>query len=229
MLSLKVPFLKPEEIEASVAEVRRNYSKWKGISLQPPIPIDDIVEGYLKLDFALADLKKMLGFSDVLGATWFAEKRVRVDESLDGQEGRYSFTLAHEVGHWILHRPIYEMANQTVPLFRREDVPAPSEFICRTSQKKEPAEWQADQFAARLLMPASHVRDAVRALASRYSFTIEGFDGRAMGGHLNETLRRLASVVIDQGNFTNVSNEAMCVRLIELNVVKGGRVFAGVS
>lgn len=218
MLRLKVPFLKPEEIESAVADLRRKFSKWSNTPLRPPIPIDDVVEKYLRLDFALADLKAKLGIPDVLGATWFDEKRVCVDESLEGQEGRYSFTLAHEVGHWVLHRPLYEMEKVTVPLFKTEDVPAPPAVVCRAAQKREPAEWQADQFAARFMMPAGDVRDAVRALTG-HSFAIEGFDGRATGPNVSEKLRSLASAVIVQGGFSNVSNEAMRVRLVELQVV----------
>ena len=109
MLRLKVPFLKPDEIESAVVDLRRKFSKWTGAPLRPPIPIDDIVEKYLRLSFAIIDLRAKLGIRDVLGATWFDEQRVCVDQSLEGQEGRYSFTLAHEVGHWVLHRPLYEM------------------------------------------------------------------------------------------------------------------------
>ena len=47
---------------------------------------------------------------DILGAMFFDEDRIVIDESLDpeenpSKEGRYRFTLAHEGGgHWRLHR-----------------------------------------------------------------------------------------------------------------------------
>ena len=47
---------------------------------------------------------------DILGAIFFDERRIVIDESLDpeenpSKEGRYRFTLAHEGGgHWRLHR-----------------------------------------------------------------------------------------------------------------------------
>ena len=42
----------------------------------------------------------------------FDERRIVIDESLDPEEnpsmeGRYRFTLAHEVGHWRLHRHLF--------------------------------------------------------------------------------------------------------------------------
>jgi hypothetical protein len=31
--------------------------------------------------------------------------------------GRFAFTVAHEIGHWRLHRPLFEMQELTLPLF----------------------------------------------------------------------------------------------------------------
>jgi hypothetical protein len=54
-----------------------------------------------------------LGFDpDILGAIFFEQKRIVIDESLDpdenpAKEGRYRYTAAHEVGHWRLHRQLF--------------------------------------------------------------------------------------------------------------------------
>ena len=113
---LKVPYLEARAIESAATELLRRYAKWKGTPPRPPIPIDDIVEGLLKLSLSVDDLCARLG-SDVLGATWLAEGHVVIDSSLEGNVGRFAFTLAHETGHWQLHRPIIEMEKVTVPLF----------------------------------------------------------------------------------------------------------------
>ena len=79
-----------------------------------------------------------------------------IDESLDpeenpAKEGRYRFTLAHEGGgHWRLHRHLFAKDPTQAVLFG--GLAAPS-IICRSSQAKEPAEWQADFYASCLLMP----------------------------------------------------------------------------
>ena len=82
-----------------------------------PIPIDDIVEKHLKLSLELADTHKVVGVPrhpeqepDILGVIYPDEARIVIDYSLDPdenpiKEGRYRFTLGHEVGHWRLHRP----------------------------------------------------------------------------------------------------------------------------
>ena len=87
-------------------------------TIAPPIPIEDIVEKHLKLGIEFDDTHRLFGVPrepdradpDILGAIFFDESRIVIDESLDPEEhpfreGRYRFTLAHEGGgHWRLHR-----------------------------------------------------------------------------------------------------------------------------
>lgn len=220
MLQLKVPFLKPTDLDSAAMELLRKYSKWKGAVPKPPINVDDIVEGHLGLDFAIVDLEKQLGVPDVLGATWFDEKRVCVDQSLEGKEGRFAFTLAHEVGHWILHRPIWEADKVTRPLFAVDPKkPVEPAIICRSSQRQAPPEWQANQFAARLLMPASDVRGTFRSLCGDDAQAWDGLRKKFEADEPDDRLRGLATSMIAQGHFDNVSNEAMRRRLVDLKLV----------
>jgi hypothetical protein len=76
------------------------------VTVKPPIPIEDIVEKHLKLRFEFDDTHKLFGIprdpecdADILGAIFFDEARIVIDESLDpeenpAKEGRYRFTLA---------------------------------------------------------------------------------------------------------------------------------------
>lgn len=111
---IKVPFLTHAELDHTAAELLRNYAAWKGAPVRPPIDVDEIVEGYLKLDLEVLDLREILGMPDVLGATWFDDRRICVDESLEGKDGRFAFTVAHEVGHWVLHFPMADRAYRVV-------------------------------------------------------------------------------------------------------------------
>jgi hypothetical protein len=220
MLDLKLPYLRPRDLEAAAGELLGRYGRWKGTPPRPPIDVDDIIEGYLKLQLAVVDLQSALGVPDVLGAAWFDEGRIAVDQSLEGQEGRFAFTLAHELGHWTLHRPLYEADKVTRPLFaggppRVTEPP----IVCRSSQRQAAAEWQANQFAARLLMPVVPVCAAVRALCGRARQVWGGLQRALAGGGIDSRLRALAAAVIDHGGFTNVSNEAMRRRLLDLKLV----------
>jgi hypothetical protein len=133
----------------------------RGIQIVAPVPIEDIVEKYLKLGVEFDDMHQLLGVPrshepDILGAMFFDERRIVIDESLDPEEnpsneGRYHFTLAHEGGgHWRLHRHLFSKDSAQVSLLNEQAQPA---IVCRSSKAKEPIEWQADYYAACLLMP----------------------------------------------------------------------------
>jgi Zn-dependent peptidase ImmA (M78 family) len=111
------------------------------------------------------------------------------------------------------------MEQVTATLFGKDDVRKQPTIFCRSSQKKAPAEWQADRFAAALLMPAADVRATVRALCGDTLPTWEDVEAKRKARVLDEKLRDLATEVMTKGNFTNVSNEAMRYRLLDLNLV----------
>jgi Zn-dependent peptidase ImmA (M78 family) len=216
-MSIKVPYRRVSEIESIALELLSNYKAWKQQPLVPPINTDEIVEGYLQLSLEFADLKEYLSIPDVLGATWFDEKVIRIDSSLEGNEGRLSFTMAHEIGHWWMHRPIYEMGKMTIPLFGYGQAQPSPAIVCRAAGKKEPAEWQADQFAAMLLMPASLMKTSVLSITGYGQIKIEGLEKQRNPAD-NPGLRKAAKGIIESG-FNNVSIEAMCYRLIDLQLV----------
>jgi Zn-dependent peptidase ImmA (M78 family) len=88
-----------------------------------------------------------------------------LDESLDPEEnptkeGRYRYTVAHEGGgHWRLHRYLFVKDPAQTTMFGGQTEPS---VICRSSQAKEPVEWQADFYASCLLMPKNLVIEAWR-------------------------------------------------------------------
>jgi Zn-dependent peptidase ImmA (M78 family) len=159
-----VPYLSEDQIERDAAALLAEFAQARGVVIVPPIPIEDIVEKHLKLGVEFNDTHRLfgvprsgLGFDpDILGAMFFDERRIVIDQGLDpeenpSKEGRYRFTLAHEGGgHWRLHRHLFAKDPAQISLFNE---PAPPSVICRSSQKKEPVEWQADFYASCLLMP----------------------------------------------------------------------------
>lgn len=168
-----VPYLSEYEIERDAATLLDEYSQKRGVAITPPIPIDDIVEKYLKLGIEFDDMHRLLnhprsGFEpDILGAIYFDERRIVIDESLDPDENpwketRYRYTLAHEGGgHWRLHRHLFIQDLFQAVLFG--GTPPPS-VVCRSNRVREPIEWQADFYASCLLMPRNLVMDAWKAI-----------------------------------------------------------------
>ena len=170
-MSKKVPYLQEAQIERDAAALLAEYEQARGVVITRQVPIEDIVEKHLELGIEFDDMHRLLGVPrsgpgpdpDVLGAMFFDERRIVIDESLDpeenpSKEGRYRFTLAHEGGgHWRLHRHLFVKNQAQVSLFNEPVVPA---VVCRSSQAKEPVEWQADFYASCLLMPRKLVMAA---------------------------------------------------------------------
>lgn len=61
---------------------------------------------------------------------------------------RQKFTMAHELGHYFLHR-------------HKSKAYDDSYAFTRADAKSDPDEWQANQFAAEFLMPTNEFRDRV--------------------------------------------------------------------
>ena len=104
-------------------------------------------------------LKEGTAFPMCSGRYWLIDRQIYIDQTLDPDEqpsalGRFRFTLAHEIGHWELHRTLFEFQRRQDDLFERPSAPS---IVCRTSQAKERIELQADAFAAALLMPRAEV------------------------------------------------------------------------
>jgi Zn-dependent peptidase ImmA (M78 family) len=168
-----VPYLPEAAIERDAMALLTEYARARGVPIVPPIPIEDIVEKHLKLCIEFDDTHKLFGIprapeggADILGAIFFDEGRIVVDESLDPEEtpekeGRYRFTLGHEGGgHWRLHRWIFAKRPGQGALFGGPEAPS---FVCRSSDAKRPEEWQADFYASCLLMPKDLVIEAWQA------------------------------------------------------------------
>jgi hypothetical protein len=170
-----VPYLAEEVIERDAAALLAEFARARGITIAPPIPIEDVVEKHLKLGIEFNDTHCLFGLPrygrdpDILGAMFFDERRIVLDESLDpeenpAKEGRYRYTLAHEGGgHWRLHRHLFANDSGQAALFAG---PAPPSVICRSSQAKERVEWQADFYASCLLMPRELVFAALLECAA---------------------------------------------------------------
>jgi hypothetical protein len=217
----KVPYLPKQHIEDEATLLLGEYGRVHGVVTAPPIPIDDIIEVHLRLTVEFKEMEKLFTVGDVHGALWVNRKLVGVDVSLDptkhpAKQGRYHFTLAHEAGHWRLHRHLYlRPADQRGFFPDGEEKP---DVVCRSSEKKKPIEWQADQFAANLLMPREILKRAWHewhgSMAAIYltDLRAESSD-EAADEMLSENAARPLACQFQ------VSAEAMRIRLEELRLL----------
>ena len=159
-----MPYLSRRQIEREATDLLASYFKQNHWPFAP-IPIDEIAELHLGLSIDFLDLRQMFGVGDVHGALWLHDRLIGVDRRFDPVQhsraaGRYCFTVAHEVGHWQLHRHCLldrDLAVNT-PDSHTYEVPQ----ACRFSDGRARIEWQADYFAACLLMPRMLVLAAWR-------------------------------------------------------------------
>jgi Zn-dependent peptidase ImmA (M78 family) len=186
--------LTPNDIEQKAKQFLINYFAACNKSLAIPIPIESIAEHYLGYNIEITD-EGVFTNPLILGGIIFDQKKIMVNATAEAHEGRYSFTLAHEVGHHVLHKAIFESANN-------------DRMVCREDANKPIEEKQADHFAGALLMPEERIRQLYKELKlpqMRHS-------GRAM--------KAIARSMMTKGGFSNVSNQAMIVRLHQLGLTK---------
>ncbi|MGD8336285.1 MAG: ImmA/IrrE family metallo-endopeptidase [Desulfobacterales bacterium] len=214
---MKVPWLPKSGIEAIAGDVLSGYEMMTGSPVAPPIPVEDVIERYLNLRIGFMDFEQTYGFHEVLGAIYVKDRLIYADNTLlaGHSEGRLNFTFAHEAGHWVLHRKFVTDTEDS----RAER----TAILCRKKDAKKPLEWQADYFAACLLMPEKWIKSAFEKTVGIRPL------------HLHNTQRSLtgfvyiepcvcnwpfiAQAIQKTGGFSNVSKQAIIIRLQELGLV----------
>lgn len=148
---IEAPFLSKEKIELEAINLLQAAKSAGRLKYEPPIPVECIVENHLKLGLEIVDF----GDIRILGGLDVKNRIIKVNAAFDPYDnhkfqGLYHFTLAHEVGHEVLHAPLLNRDSDAI--------------LCRSSHDFIPLEWQADFFAASLLMPRDLVLNAFKAM-----------------------------------------------------------------
>lgn len=112
---------------------------------------------WLKFDDGV-DLKKADPRGRALGCFMIKPNTIWLDKSLKSHP-RYEFTLAHEIGHFCLHRPymkdLARKRRRPLPKDTEDTIDSDEPVNYRFSRRTELewVEWQANQFAMMLLYP----------------------------------------------------------------------------
>lgn len=144
--NIKAPIFSYEEIRNHADHFLKQYHP----SMEIPIPIEEIAEFQMGLN--IVPIPGLLRTFDVDGFTSNDLFNIYVDEFIySDRPGRYRFTLAHEVGHIILHKEIYSKAN-----FR--NIKEWKDFVNSISEKDHRwLEYQAYSFGGLVLVPREHL------------------------------------------------------------------------
>lgn len=196
------------------------YASRYGMDDSTAIPVDMVVESALGLTLELDDLSKRLGAQDILGATWIQSKTVVIDQSLEpsenpAMEGRFNFTLAHEAGHWVMHAHQIADIPEQATLF---DISTAPSIVCRSSQRKESMEWQADRFASYLLMPEDRIMNFWREIRGGLDQYMAFEEIEAIKAESEYSIP-VTQVAKDMAEHFRVSGQAMQIRLEGLKLI----------
>lgn len=100
-MKLPVPYLEKSDIKKAAADFNLRYNSAKVI----PVPIDLIIESHLKINIVpIAGLKEELDNDGFISRDFTT---IHIDQNIClNVDVRYRFSLAHEIGHYVLHKDI---------------------------------------------------------------------------------------------------------------------------
>lgn len=186
---------------------------WGGIIKDGPIDVEGILEMEFNLRLFIGRPEDIGQTEGVLGAIFFEQREVFVNEALLGAPGRYRFTLAHELGHWVLHQDVVDPIEYAWPF-----VPGKQHrgrrILCRAGESS-PLERQANIFAAALLMPRWTFSNKVHAIAEDMGLV------RSSSGYVAHE-EGFARLIESLSSMFAVSRESAKYRLVELSLVSIG-------
>lgn len=228
----EVPFIPDAQIKRAAEVLIWDCSR-QCPEFRVPYDLDVLVYDYLyEIDGVTLDQETPLGGEDdgrVAGKMIPAKRLILIDPSCVGQP-YYRFTLAHEIGHWILHgRPLMDGEGQG-SLFG-EDVDFDQEFVTlkRTILSHRTArgvreEVQANKFASYLLMPQELVEaEFLRRFGSAQVVDVRG-EKELLDVAEDFASRRTPAAMSIREHF-GVSRLSMAYRLLDLRLVGSADVF----
>tara|TARA_R110002073_G_scaffold129935_6_gene276482 strand:+ start:3175 stop:3747 length:573 start_codon:yes stop_codon:yes gene_type:complete len=140
----RVPNLPSPGILQTPEQVIHYYDRL-GFDVDSSIPVEKIIESNPDLDLRYVDL----GINDAY-IRKIPDSRFEIGVNDKHHINRQRFSMAHEYGHYLLHRDkIHEM-------------PVGEQILHRNGDKNR-IEYQANSFAAELLMPEDLVRKSLRS------------------------------------------------------------------
>jgi len=181
-----------------------------------PIPIEDIMERVYGLTLEYHYIRKN---ERILGETVFADASVPIYDPqknkyklipvkagtviIDARllqklnDGRFRFTCAHELAHWVIDRKYFTRIRETAAL-TSETARGMTKPIAISSNTNALIERQANRMASRILMPKCTLKPAYHSTRNK--------------------LASLAAVLAHLADLYDVSKQAMKIRLEEMGL-----------
>lgn len=228
-----VPILSKGDMDKEATKFLQKYCP-EALEKPMPVPVEDIAELKMNLDIDYVNIDKN---SETLGMMIFSDGPVELYDKSTGQyfkrqyakgtllveqelaetgnTGRERFTITHEMVHWDKHQLRFLMlslADSTAARAAR----CPKERIYEPKTPEYWMEWQADNLAAAILMPAEMFRKMASEFRSQYKVgkTENGITWR--GGYPPLAIKEF--VIDDLATTFQVSRQAAEIRLETLGI-----------
>ena len=144
-------FISKIEIEASALDVWLQMEATPKYAPKLPVDTSRVAE-FLELDIVwdtIADDKQ----GQIAARILPLEKLIEINENIPQLRGGFGeSTIAHEIGHWVLHIDSQEVERYSRLQEKGLNVQV-KPLLCRSSKTLAGVEWQAQYFAGCLLMP----------------------------------------------------------------------------
>jgi Zn-dependent peptidase ImmA (M78 family) len=199
---INIPFVTKERIEEIIAKLQ-TYNVYTGHKLDYD-KICKFLESKYSVSFNFEnELSK-----DVLGKIEFNPLRIKITKSLKADIARWRFTLAHEIGHLILHSKLL-----TEKLSEKIDTEFSLSYKFHvTEMTSKRLEYQANLFASNLLLPKSTLTSVV----AKYFEEEHLNKGYLYWGHQPVNQKLALNLLTRISNIYDVSLEVARIRLITI-------------
>jgi len=149
-VAYQAPFFSKEALREQANTFIERYNPAKKI----PVPIEAIVEFQFALE--IVPVPGLQSSFDVVAYTTKDRREIRVDQYVvESRETRYRFSLAHELGHFVLHPGLFEHLDF-------HDIASWKEAITNGLSEREYSfvEYHANCFAGLVLVPPGELQEA---------------------------------------------------------------------
>lgn len=150
--------LRYEDIEKASWDFLVEYNRHNNM----PVPVEEIAE--FDLGFNIIPVNRLMKDFEIDAFISANFQNLYVDLHIyENVQTRYRYTLAHEIGHFVLHRELFQD-------FLFDSTEEWKRFVSEMDDVKRGwLEWQGYNFAGCLLMPKPFLENAYDALISEFS------------------------------------------------------------
>lgn len=163
-------FIPRSKIERKARVDLCNYSNLIGSKVSFPLDVEQFCFLLWKVETEYVSIARE---DDIFGKFLFQRKKILINTASSFSQGNELFTLAHEAGHVALHTSYGKQAyNQLALLKVKKDSDG---IFCRVNPTNfDPLEYQANVYAAELLIPKKVLSDEFGYLGFKIDLSKKG-------------------------------------------------------